>query len=136
FNCSTNIAGGGVQNAANFIWHAIQDHRFDWIFAISPQVKEVLSKWNSIPDKATIFESPARNASARNALRSFALENNVNLVYTMAGPAYIRFHSPHVLGVSNPYVTHGSWEAFSFDRSFVEIGSTVLRAVYRGFHAR
>lgn len=136
FNCTTNVAGGGVQNAANFIWYAVQDTRFQWLFAVSPQVATVLERWNVDAATVRIFSSPARKIGARRSLEEFATENGADLVYTMAGPAYVRFPVPHVLGISNPYLTHAPLEAFRMGRTLSEVVSALLGVAYRGWCAR
>jgi len=33
-------------------------------------------------------------------------------VFTLAGPAYVKFNSPHLLGCNDPWISHFGWTAF------------------------
>lgn len=124
FNCSTNIVGGGLKNSALFIKNAINDSSIDWFFAISAPVADLLNKWDidCNKDNFCIFNlSPARNSDSRAKLINYAKSKNVELVYTMAGPAYVSFHCKHVMGISNPYITHADYDAYKLKGNFFNI---------------
>lgn len=117
FNCTTNVVGGGMKNSAFFIKKAVEDKNFNWHFAICLPVSGLLKEWDIdlSGGNFTIFEnSPATNLSARKKLKTLEKDLKIELVYTMAGPAYVKFNSRHIQGLSNPYITHGEWEAFRF----------------------
>lgn len=123
FNCTTNVVGGGMKNSAFLIKKAVDDKNFNWHFAICLPVSDLLKEWNVnlSGGNFTIFEnSPATNFSARKKLKALEKDLKIELVYTMAGPAYVKFNSRHIQGLSNPYITHGEWEAFRFRGSFFE----------------
>jgi glycosyltransferase involved in cell wall biosynthesis len=116
FNCTTNIVGGGLKNSAFFIKKAIEDNNFNWHFAVCRPVYSMLEEWELNLDKAkfTIFEnSPSRNVIARKDLKRLSESLKIDLVYTMAGPAYVKFLCKHLQGISNPYITHANWDTFS-----------------------
>lgn len=123
FNCSTNIVGGGLKNSALFIKFAIDDPSINWHFAVSEPVYKLLQKWdlNLSRNRFTIFkDSPARNKVARNKLVQLSKAVKADLVYTMAGPAYVSFPCKHVMGISNPYITHADWEAYKLKGSWLQ----------------
>lgn len=121
FNCTTNVVGGGMKNSAFLIKKAVENKNFNWHFAICLPVSDLLKEWNVDISRGnfTIFEnSPATNFSARKKLKTLEKDLKIELVYTMAGPAYVKFNSRHIQGLSNPYITHGEWEAFRFRGDF------------------
>ena len=137
FNCTTNLVGGGVKNSALFIKFAIQDHNFIWYFAISPQVKAILEEWGIDCSKMYVFiHSPSKNKSSRVKLGQLALELNADLVYTMAGPAYVDFPCTHVLGMSEPYVSHANWSEVRRGRSLLNSIKTLGLSLYKSFYAK
>jgi glycosyltransferase involved in cell wall biosynthesis len=137
FNCSTNIVGGGMKNSAFFIKNAILDDSFNWTFAISMQVKLLLEKWAIKTDEMFVFEeSPARSLIQRNRLLEIVKENQINLVYTMAGPAYVKFNVTHVMGMSNPYFTHADFQGFKIGRNWKQLFKIVSVTIYGLFHVK
>lgn len=104
FNCTTNVIGGAVQNAVNFIKEihkgcAESEYYFFLSHAVYNQVKDIVNK-----DRMSVFESPAKNLYSRYLIRRKAKEINAVLIYTSAGPAYVNFNSYHIMGCSNPYI--------------------------------
>lgn len=107
FNCTTNIVGGGAKNSAIFIKSAAESSSLSWHFALSPEVKCLLDEWGVVLTNYTIFDvSPARSLSARRKLLKLANSCKPDVVFTMAGPSYVKFPFPHVQGISNPHITH------------------------------
>lgn len=124
FNCSTNIVGGGLKNSALFIKNAVQDQSIDWYFALSEPVANLLKKWDIDTNNNNFFifkNSPARNKSAKLELTDLAKKKKIDIVYTMAGPAYVNFHCKHIMGISNPYITHADYDAYSLKGNFLNI---------------
>jgi glycosyltransferase involved in cell wall biosynthesis len=123
FNCTTNIVGGGLKNSAFFIKKAIEDKNFKWHFAVCRPVYSLLQEWHLDlnQNNFTIFEtSPSKNIAARKKLKNLSVALNIDLVYTMAGPAYVRFSSRHLQGISNGYITHADWESFRLRKGLVK----------------
>lgn len=108
FNCSTNFIGGAVQNATNFIRQSLENPAgIEWHYAVSSEVKKQLDGLGCSTDNDLVFSSsPSRDLKAREKLKEYAKEREFDLVFTMAGPAYVSFPSKHLLGCSNPYITH------------------------------
>lgn len=122
FNASTNFKGGGVQTASNFIKHTIDDALgVDWHYAVSDVIYENLKSMNVFPCNMTVFfESPARSLKMRRRMKEHADAINPSLVYTMSGPAYVNFSQRHLLGCSNPYITHPNEFSFSHNMSLIQ----------------
>lgn len=136
FNCTTNVVGGAVQNAVNFVIEALRDPKRAWRFAVSGIVERELDKFGITAVGECFLKSPARDSDARSRLRSYARSSGAALVYTMAGPAYVGFDLPHVMGCSNPYLTNLDWIALKAGRGPASIASTVARTIYQAVHAR
>ena len=137
FNATTNIAGGGAKNSAAFIQQAALSNQHDWHFAVSPQVADIVFKWGVPNDQITIFEqSPARSHDARRRLKMLEQEGGFDLVYTMAGPAYVKFSGLHIMGISNPYISHADIGTFMATRPAGRWLPDALKIAYQAYHAR
>lgn len=115
-NCSTLVQGGSLQVAAAFIEHALADpDTGHWEYMISSPVARELQGFgiDTSDSRFSIFDSsPARNASQRRRVREIETRMQPDLVFTLFGPAYVRFRARHLCGVADPWVTHSSWLAF------------------------
>lgn len=139
FNCTNNTVGGAVQNAANFIKLALidNDNDNDFLFLVSREVALVLSAWNVTSLKVMEFDR-VKNGLLSSVKEILKVELNFDpdIVYTMAGPTYINFSSKHVMGVSDPYITHASFTKFLFNRSFISSFKMLIKTIAKGFYAR
>ncbi len=115
-NTSTLMQGGGLQVAAAFISHAVKDDvAAGWQFMISRGVANEIAGFGIDPEGEGFHvfdESPARHAAARSRALGIEAAMQPDLVFTLFGPAYVRFKSPHLCGVADPWVTHSNWIAF------------------------
>ena len=136
FNCTTNTKGGGVKNSAMFIKYAILDKENFFYFAISQEVKDILVKWDIDTSCMFLFDkSPARSKNKRDALYKLANKLDVDLVFTMAGPAYVNFEQTHLMGISNPYITHTDFQGLSIGKTLKEVIKTVMLTTYQAYYA-
>lgn len=137
FNFSTNVIGGGMKNALQFINQASEEVELasSFHFAIPKVIEEALSQ--EIKDKITYFEikSPARNISARKSLRRYCKENSITLVYTMAGPAYVNFPCYHIMGLSDPFIYQASLSQRLYGRTITQIIAVLGRVIYKRWWA-
>jgi glycosyltransferase involved in cell wall biosynthesis len=115
-NCSTLMEGGGLQVAAAFIGHALQDPvAADWEYMISATAAEELAGFGidvQTPGFHVFTKSPARHADERSKVLEIEARMQPDLVFTLFGPAYVKFSARHLCGVADPWVTHSSWLAF------------------------
>jgi glycosyltransferase involved in cell wall biosynthesis len=91
-----------------FILQALEDPaEFDWRFAISPAVeREVRAFGARLPDSTVVLEqSPARNNAYRRKLVEIVEGWAPDLVFTLHGPAYVKFSTVHLLGCNDGWVT-------------------------------
>ncbi len=136
FNASTNVKGGAVQNAANFLVRAQRDESVSWSFVVSREVADAAGSLGAKEQGVEVVESPARSRRARAYLTQRFNSDSGGLVYTMAGPAYVNVRGLHVMGISNPYLTHPTWEAYWCGRSPLEVALDWGKNVYRRRWAR
>lgn len=124
FNASTNIIGGGIQTATNFIFECLADNgsNIDWSFLLSAAVAQNLDSLGvdvSSDSRFHVFQrSPARCSGARRHALQLVTAAKPTLVYTMSGPAYVSFPAFHVMGCSSPYVTHARIENYFSEGAF------------------
>lgn len=135
FNCSGNVSGGSVQNAANFIKYAAQNKKHEFYYIVSNRVKKILDVWNVKPFHLTVMDSPARNRIARNNIYRLEKKYKPDIVYTMAGPTYIKFKSLHVMGISDPYITHANIKSFLHNRRYYQAIFFYLMEMTKGLYA-
>lgn len=139
FNATTIGKGGGLQRAVAVVREIIADplgHR--WHVAISEIIAREL---DDLPGNACgkfhVFPaSPARHRSSRRRLMELEHQLQPNCTFTLAGPAYVRFQSRHLTGITDAWVTHPSWRAIrtlAFPR---EWATTMLTSVYKSYWLR
>jgi glycosyltransferase involved in cell wall biosynthesis len=136
FNCSTNIVGGPVQNAANFIKYAASSNKHQFMFIVSPAVNTILEKWAIRPSILYILDSPAQSKVARKKILSLEHEFKPDIVYTMAGPTYVKFKTPHIMGISNAYITHADLFSLFLNRNKYQACLFALTEFIKGWYAR
>lgn len=136
FNCSVNIVGGAVQNAANFIKYAAVSNKHQFMFIVSPAVNSILENWAIRPLNLNVVESPARSKLIRKKILSLEHAFKPDIVYTMAGPTYVKFKVPHVMGISDPYITHADFMSLFLNRSQYQAWSFGLKEFMKGWYAR
>ena len=139
FNASTNNKGGALQTASNFIKEIlkINDKKTTWFFMISPQIHNELKSFNmSTEDMIIIETSPSKNKEMRKKL--LEIENKIapDLVYTMSGPAYVKFRSTHIMGCTHPYITNADLESYMILKNPMTIFLTFLKTVFQAYYFR
>jgi glycosyltransferase involved in cell wall biosynthesis len=130
-NASTTVVGGGVQVATAFISWALRDPQgCNFVFAVSPQVMQNLEVSRHLDKRFhLITPSPPKLWSGRHSRHQLrALEANFqpDLVFTVFGPAYVRFTSTHLCGFADAWVTHRSPIAMKALPLFGRLRTTAL----------
>jgi glycosyltransferase involved in cell wall biosynthesis len=111
-NASTLRGGGGVQKAVEFIRASVANpgpHQF--CYALSDVVADNVGAQANLEgrDVTILPMSPARPVSgvaSRATLCGIEQRFQPDVVYSVFGPAYVRFRSPHLMGFAVPWVTH------------------------------
>lgn len=135
FNCSNNVVGGAVQNAANFIKYAVADDTIEYRFVVSEPVDMLLRRWG-INREVYKVESPAKSRSAASRIKKIEQDFQPAMVYTMAGPTYVNFKSFHLMGVSDPYITHSKFYHFKYNRPISDWFLFFIKTCIKSYFAR
>ncbi|MCK0152814.1 glycosyltransferase [Alcanivorax sp. S6407] len=136
FNCLVNVKGGAIQNAANFVAHALNDSSNQFQFLISPQVMAVLDGWGVSDPAIHVLDHPLKSKSVRVSIAAIEREFCPDVVYSMAGPTYFRFSSPHVLGISDGFITHATRDIFFKGRSLTDGAVFYLKTLLKRLYSR
>lgn len=136
FNCSVNVVGGAVQNAYNFIINALGDDAHEFLFVVSKEVADILHGAGYSDESVMVVDSPARSVVARKMILDIERAFNPDVVYTMAGPTYVKFQGLHVMGVSDPYITHSDVTTFFVNRPIWKAGVFYFKEKAKGWYAR
>lgn len=124
FNASTNVVGGGIKNAALFLKECVENKDFNWHFIISSQVNDFLKDSRitiQTENLHVLDKSPAKSKKVKKDILAYVIKNEIDLVYTMAGPAYVKFPCVHVQGISNAYITHADWATYKLKKNVYSI---------------
>ena len=139
FNCTTNNIGGGLKNAVQFIKYASihTNLSVSYIFAVSKEVNIMLNKMKiSVEAPIYVLKNPSTSILSRKKLKDLCNMLAVDMVYTMAGPAYINFDCIHVMGLSNPYIFQGTWKEKLYGKNFVEKFYLILSLFIQRKHSK
>ena len=137
-NATTLNRGGAIQAVVSFIRVILEDvaseSEFDWIFAVSPEVREQLLSYAHPlrPEQDICIEkSPSKCRKSRRQLQLFAAQR-ADAVFTFFGPSYIKFPCPHLCGAADGWVTHAGRQAYSIlPNKFARL-KMLLRSIYKG----
>ncbi len=105
-----------------------------WHYAVSRTVARGLLAKNQTVRSAYFFEqSPANSKSDRKRLK--AIEENIyaDVVFTMSGPAYVRFDVPHICGVADEWVADSTLNALRSASNIRGMATDFARVVYKGY---
>ena len=135
FNCSTNIQGGPVQNAANFIIESSKDTEFNYLYLVSKNVLKILNDIEFYSTQVVLIkDSPSKKIASRRIIKQYEDKFCPDLIFTMAGPSYIKFKNKHIMGCSNPYIIYASNKDIKYGRSYLEFINRLLRTLYQQFY--
>ena len=128
-NFSVNSVGGGKYHAYKFIQQYLLNPKDNYFFVLNNNFELA-----ELPPNHIKVKSPAKSLTARRIIGEYVRENNIDLVYTMAGPSYVNFSCKHILGLSNAWLlTKNHRKIFRFyplHKSFKEM----LRITWQRFN--
>ena len=139
FNCTTNISGGTLQNAVNFIIETLKEKNIIFFYAVSKNIHNALDKKNIFlpKDKYFIFEErPSLNLLSRKRLKKLQHDLKPDLVYTMAGPAYVKFTCKHIMGITDPYLLDFNFKVWKNERTYLELVSKIIISKIKTHYAK
>ena len=138
FNCTTNIKGGTVQNSANFIISTISDNSDnEYYYLVSSAVYKIIQEYNIHNNRLFVYNvSPSRSIITRFKIKHHVNKINPDMIFTMAGPAYVNFNQPHFMGCSNPYILFASAKDIYFGRNIVDFLVRYIHTQYQSFYIK
>lgn len=134
-NCSTLIKGGALQVALSVFEDAIKDREIQWYFAVThtlfPKIVQLLD--SPLAEKRLILldRSPARSLAMRKKLLQRVNELQLDAVFTLFGPAYVKFSVPHLCGIADGWVTHSNKIAYQSLKTVKDKLYTFLLCKYK-----
>jgi len=138
-NATTLVKGGGVQVATSFIVEAEKAAASDirWHYVISKEVAAELDKFGLQPERTHVLDaSPARSKPHRQQVLELEHKIQPDVVFSVFGPAFLKFRSPHLMGIGNGWITHSTWMAFKSLGGVATIAKQIAGAIYKGYWAR
>ena len=134
-NMASAAKGGAIQRSVSLIREvSAHDRGHQWSFALSASVAAELTHESvpTVPNSSQVFDpGPARSLATRRALRAFSLQQDPDVVFTSAGPAYVRFPVPHLCSCTDGWVTHSTWAAYQTLDSVLQRVNFKLTALYK-----
>lgn len=112
-NTSTATKGGAVQVCTWFIVECIH-HKVDAFFILSEAVFKELKLLKIDLSDSRIFisdVSPSRSRRQRALIRELERRLAPKTVFTVFGPAYVRFRAYHVMGFANGWISHSTFDS-------------------------
>ena len=107
--------GGVLQRAVSFIDHLDSVlNEFDWQLLLSEKMDAQLKSTNTSTNQPiTVFKtSPAKSSTSRAEISAALSDINPQMVFSFAGPSYLKQPFPELMGIADGWVTHGDKEAF------------------------
>jgi len=138
FNCTTNIKGGAVQNSANFIISTIANNSSnEFYYMVSSAVYNIIKQYDIQNNNLFVFDkSPSKSIAVRYKIRGLADKIDPDLIFTMAGPAYVDFNQLHFMGCSNPYILFASAKDILFGRNIIGFIARYIHTQYQLFYIK
>lgn len=139
-NASNLQVGGAIQVAVWLIGSYLNSGGTQYSFLVSPVIQKQLVL-AGITQDANVFvidKSPARSLKARRYILDLESKIKPDLVYTIFGPAYVKFKSKHLMGFAHPWVIYANLATFFRVHKYRlgEICCSILRNIYIGLWAR
>ena len=135
-NATTILEGEGSRSAVEFIQAAESKSSpsITWHYAVSRTVARGLLANKQNLRSAYFFEhSPANSKSDRKRLKAIEENIDADVVFTVSGPAYVRFDVPHICGVADGWVTDSILKALRSASGVREMAADFARSVYKGY---
>ncbi|MEE8235383.1 MAG: hypothetical protein V3R53_01225 [Gammaproteobacteria bacterium] len=135
-NATTIVGDKDTHSAIEFIQAAESKSapRITWHYAVSRTVARELLAIGPNLRSAYFFEhSPANSKSDRKRLKAIEENIDADVVFTVSGPAYVRFDVPHICGVADGWVTDSILKALRSASGVREMAADFARSVYKGY---
>jgi glycosyltransferase involved in cell wall biosynthesis len=109
-NATGCVVGGGVQVATSFIHSTmLNSNGHDFRFVVSePVLRNLETIFNKkLPNICLISPRPGKpiaGSRSRKSLKAIERETQPDFIFSIFGPAYVKFRSPHICGFASPWM--------------------------------
>jgi glycosyltransferase involved in cell wall biosynthesis len=114
-NMASCASAGALARACRFLRFLSREKMgHEWTIVVSREVEAFLDDVtkSATTDRIVLGPRPGTNARTRKKLKSIEARVSPDCVFTFAGPAYVGFQGPHLLGCFNAWVFLPSWLAY------------------------
>ncbi len=135
-NATTILEAEGSQSAVEFIQSAESKSApmITWHYAVSrPVARGLLAKNQNLRSAYFFEQSPANSKSDRKRLKAIEENIDADVVFTVSGPAYVRFDVPHICGVADGWVADSTFNALRSAPDIRGMAADFARVVYKGY---
>jgi glycosyltransferase involved in cell wall biosynthesis len=117
-NATSITIGGGVQKAVEFVRSSVayrSEHAFHYALSdvVANNLQAVVDPRSlqlTVTDASASM--PLAGRRTIRALRNLESRLRPDVVFTLLGPAYMSFRSPHLMGFAVPWITHPNQDAW------------------------
>jgi hypothetical protein len=135
-NATTILEAEGSQSAVEFIQSAESKSApmITWHYAVSrPVARGLLAKNQNLRSAYFFEQSPANSKSDRKRLKAIEENIDADVVFTVSGPAYVRFDVPHICGVTDGWVADSTFNTLRSAPDIRGMAADFARVVYKGY---
>ncbi len=135
-NATTILEAEDSQSAVEFIQAAESKSTptITWHYAVSrPVARGLLAKNQNLRSAYFFEQSPANSKSDRKRLKAIEENIDADVVFTVSGPAYVRFDVPHLCGVADGWVADSTLNALRSAPDIRGMAADFARVVYKGY---
>lgn len=135
-NATTIKFGGALQVAVSFINYTHKNpSKINWIYVVSSEIHNQFKN----QEKINLLKIPISPSSPVKGYRSrkklLAIEKVISpdLVYSIGAPSYVRFKTPEVLRLTNPWLIYNTSLASSTFNFFENLKNTAFNIIKRRY---
>jgi hypothetical protein len=135
-NATTILEAEDSESAIEFIQAAENKSApmITWHYAVSRTVaKGLLANKQNVRSAYFFEQSPANSKSDRKRLKAIEENIDADVVFTVSGPAYVRFDVPHICGVTDGWVADSTFNALRSAPDIRGMATDFARVVYKGY---
>ena len=135
-NATTIKFGGALQVAVSFINYTYKKpSKINWIYIVSSEICDQFKNQDIINlFKISISPaSPVKGYRSRKKLLAIEKETSPDLVYSIGAPSYIKFKTPEVLRLTNPWLIYDTSLASSTFNFIEKIKNTAFNIIKRRY---
>jgi glycosyltransferase involved in cell wall biosynthesis len=138
-NASNAIKGGGRQVTIWFVCESLKTQKDCFYILHRSILDEIQEMGYGTPLKSLIVEkSPAKSLQTRTTINQTIKRQNIKLVFSVFGPAYLEVSCFHLMGFANGWITHSHLKTLikTYGYRPVKIILDIFRYIYYAYWVR